>query len=121
MLYTDPCSVEGSARLVGGTNLAEGRVEVCSGGEWGSVCDSSWGITDAQVVCRQLGFITDGAVARSGAYFGEGYGPIHFSNVQCDGSEDFLQNCTLSTSNTCSHGNDAGVTCAGMKQNLSYH
>ena len=31
-----------------------GRVEVCSK-RWGTVCDDSWG-TDAQVVCRQLGF-----------------------------------------------------------------
>ena len=36
--------------------LAMGRVEVCIGGKFGSVCDESWNNEAASVVCKQLGF-----------------------------------------------------------------
>ena len=54
-----PC-VTGQLRLEGGNIENEGRVEICMHNVWGTVCLESWGSADATVVCRQLGYSTQG-------------------------------------------------------------
>ena len=46
--------LEGSVHLADGDISQEGRLEVCLGGVWGSVCRDGWDQTDAHTLCRQL-------------------------------------------------------------------
>ena len=123
---------------MGGSNLYEGRVEVCINNLWGTVCDDDWDITDATVVCKQLEYAytgseckcfslsdflfvlscfacgTDG-VAYPNAYFGAGTGPIYLDDVACTSSASQLLECSSRPllSHNCDHHADAGVGCEG--------
>ncbi|XP_035663838.1 soluble scavenger receptor cysteine-rich domain-containing protein SSC5D-like [Branchiostoma floridae] len=102
-------------RLVGGSTLLEGRVEVRNGtGQWGSVCDDNFDLQDAHVVCRQLGFGAALEVKLAG-HFGEGSGNVWLDEVSCRGNETDLGDCPADSwgRSDCSHKEDAGVVCAG--------
>ena len=53
---------DGDIRLVSVSNPMSGRVEVCHDGVWGTVCNSNFGLVDAAVACKQLGYSKPGAV-----------------------------------------------------------
>ncbi|XP_022109691.1 deleted in malignant brain tumors 1 protein-like [Acanthaster planci] len=106
-------------RLVGGSNNTSGRVEIYRNDTWGTICDDKWDIDDASVVCRELGF-EDAKEAKSGAYFGQGRGPVHMDGVACAGSEDALGDCPSRCweESTCGHSQDAGVICLGDEDTI---
>ena len=51
------------------------------------------------------------AVTVDSAYHGQGTGPIHYTFIYCEGSENSISECHISTSNTCFHSEDLGVIC----------
>ena len=87
-------------------------MEVLYNGEWGTVCDDYWNLTDAGVVCRQLGYHA-ADLAYQTAHFGAGTGPIWLDDVRCRGNESTLDQCDHSGvgNHDCVHGEDAGVAC----------
>ena len=58
MNFTD-CQ-DGDIRLVNSTSRLEGRLEMCYGEVWGTVCSDLWSDADVVVACKQLGYSTSG-------------------------------------------------------------
>ena len=97
-----------------GTRESEGRVEIYYEGSWGTVCDDSWDLNDAQVVCRMLGY-SGAEEALPSAAFGQGQGNIVLDDVSCQGEENNLAECSHPPflEHNCGHAEDAGVKCTG--------
>ena len=45
----------GDLRLVNGSNVLEGRVEICINNAWGTVCTDDASEDDVTVICAQMG------------------------------------------------------------------
>ncbi|XP_015974515.2 T-cell differentiation antigen CD6 isoform X1 [Rousettus aegyptiacus] len=106
------CAEHRALRLVDGGSSCAGRVEMLEYGQWGSVCDDTWDLEDAHVVCRQLscGWAIQ---ALPGLHFAPGRGLIHRDQVNCSGAEDYLWDCPgLPGDGYCGHKEDAGVICS---------
>ncbi|XP_063436234.1 deleted in malignant brain tumors 1 protein-like [Mytilus trossulus] len=84
-LYSGETSVSyTNVRLVGGNYYWEGRVELYHNGAWGTICDDSFDIKDARVICAMLGYNRYGSVTAYGnAAFGQGYGSIMLDDLSC--------------------------------------
>jgi hypothetical protein len=87
-------------------------------GEWGRVCNSSWGDKEAGVFCRQLGYI-DGIKS---TFETRSKGHVWMNYIECSGTEKSILECSNTWTPGSANCDDAGVVClkSGKTKLLSY-
>ncbi|XP_078380297.1 scavenger receptor cysteine-rich domain-containing protein DMBT1-like [Oculina patagonica] len=117
------CDDSKEVRLVGGGTIgSQGRVEVFHDGVWGTICNNNWGMADAKVVCRQLGY--DGALMVPYlSVFGPGKGVTWMDRLNCNGDENLITSCGHAEWGvaSCSHHYDATVICTSRVRLVEGH
>jgi len=102
--------------IMGGKNINEGNVIVDNK----PVCDDNWGLEDAAVLCRQLGF-PGVERATSESEFGTVSSDYSMDNVRCKGDEKSIRDCYHKTQDACYGNEGAGVVCATEPVGLLPH
>ena len=100
-------------RLADGNTPHEGRVELYYQCQWGTITGYDWGIEEANVICRQLGYPSASQAWRR-HHFGLGSGPVILSDVECHRNESSIEQCDHSgvySHYYYSHDYEVGVTC----------
>ncbi|XP_072024363.1 lysyl oxidase homolog 2-like [Amphiura filiformis] len=109
-----------------------GNIEVFYNGTLGHICSygSSWGIDEASVACKELGFERATKADAPERYVENVYKPNYIiAKIDCDGTEGRLAECDITylededsyydESNCRSSYNVASVTCTNQKAGLS--
>ncbi|XP_060553415.1 scavenger receptor cysteine-rich type 1 protein M130-like, partial [Ruditapes philippinarum] len=102
-LQNDKCSSKYSypleisdMKLVNRYDHHEGRVEIQVNGIWGTICSNNFTIAEANVICQMIGLEASSIDTDTG-----GDGPVFISNLQCNGNESHINNCSYNVDNDC--------------------
>ncbi|SPP85382.1 blast:Scavenger receptor cysteine-rich domain-containing group B protein [Drosophila guanche] len=102
-------------RLTGGEKPHMGRISVKVNGKWGYVCDDKFGLRDADVVCRELGYKLGAQEVRGSSFYAPEDQNFNYAmdEVECHGNETMLKDCDFKGWGVHNCGVDevAGVAC----------
>lgn len=104
-------------KLRGTTHAHKGRIEVTVFDRTGYVCDDRFGLREADVVCRELGFELGAAEVKGSSHFAKDIienGTFYMmDDVNCSGNETSLKDCDFSGwgVHNCMNNEIAGLVC----------
>ncbi|KAL5019244.1 hypothetical protein ScPMuIL_004966 [Solemya velum] len=91
-----------------------GLVEVYRSGRWGIICDDRWTMLNSDVVCKQLGYSRGALLAEYYTPYGTeswSSGDILMDDVNCQGSEKKIQQCSYSADHDCQVNEAVSISC----------
>lgn len=107
--------VDHKIRLAGGNQSNEGRIEMEVFGKWGVICDDQFGMEEATVICKELGFTLGAIDFRLHSFYGKSSmnGNFLMDELQCLGNESSITECYFNGwgVHDCQPEEEAGVVC----------
>ena len=120
-IYTDLQLKQGALRMIDkidtqSSDIYSGRLEVYINGTWGTICSDRWTINEANVACRQMGFMR----ATPEDWFYRDTSSVSTEKVlldhaNCTGDESHLLDCIHSHIPTCVNKMKVGIKCTRQK------
>ncbi|XP_074873960.1 CD5 antigen-like [Carettochelys insculpta] len=100
-------------RLVGNDTRCSGQVEIFHDGRWGAVCGLGWDMTDAKVLCRELGCGSPRYLTHRCSKLSRSSAPVLLGQLKCTGEETSLTHCRFQAweGQPCPFHQDTGVKC----------
>jgi len=89
-------------------------VEVNVGGSWGTLCDDTFNMVTANMVCKQMGYHLGAKEVIKGAGRERRDPPV--GSLQCDGWEKCLGECKLNQRTQCKPTQAVGVVCRDVEE-----
>jgi len=108
-------------RLTGGWTPCEGDIQVKLFGQWGYICGDSFDMEDANVACRQAGYLGAATVPYDPIFSEDptssGLGNEYMMNgLKCGGNETGLVECPFTAMSCSSEAGPARVVCYGSEE-----
>ncbi|XP_061172005.1 deleted in malignant brain tumors 1 protein-like [Saccostrea echinata] len=98
------CTDGVKVRFVESAQNFSGRVQVFKNGAWGEICSSDLSKEEARVLCSMMGFKNTNARIISGPAHPTGdHGVVKVIDLQCDGWEEHIHQCSYLSSGGCSN------------------
>ncbi|KAB0791740.1 hypothetical protein PPYR_03540 [Photinus pyralis] len=109
-------------RLANGKTKDEGRLEIKAFGNVGYVCDDKFGLRNAEVVCKELGFPLGALEVKGNSYYAQDLDDDVFymmDDVICLGNETSLRDCDFNGwgISNCEAQEVVGVVCKTPQEN----
>ncbi|CAG9769987.1 unnamed protein product [Ceutorhynchus assimilis] len=106
-----------SVQLAAGQEPHEGRIEVTVFGKTGYICDDQFKITEADVLCKELGFKFGALEVKGNSFFAKDLEEDHtlymMDDIECLGNETSIMDCNFAGwgIHNCADREIAGVVC----------
>ena len=108
--YCDSLIAYGHIRLA---NKDSGVLEIYLN-QWGYVCDDGWDRIASEVVCKQLG--QDRLISfETGVEVNNLLYPFLIDDVECNGNESTIFECTHTLKHNCASGEHVSITCGSVE------